>query len=58
MKEEFKDIAVLWSFSKEEIKQIADKIGRKPTREELVNLVENILDRYGNMEYYELEYLG
>ena len=57
MTEEFRKINVLWSFSLDELKEIEDKIGRKPTKEELINLVENILDRYGNMEYYELEYL-
>jgi len=57
MSEEFRHIAVLWSFSQDELKQIEDKVGKPITNEELVSLVENILDRYGNMEYYELENL-
>jgi hypothetical protein len=55
--DEEKYVAVLWQFTSEELNDIRKHIGKAPSREDLIALVEDILERYGNMEYYDLEVL-
>jgi hypothetical protein len=55
--DEEKYVAVLWLFEQGELSDIKKHMGKTPSREDLITLVEDILERYGNMEYYDLEVL-